>query len=68
MIRFNLIDSFYINFDKDKIYKDDEYPEYVTDDGAVVVYFVIRRKDLKIIRKFMTSKYWKIYDYMDKLK
>jgi hypothetical protein len=68
MIRNNLIDSFYLNFDNDKIYKYDEYPEYVIDDGAVVVYFIIRRNDLKIIRKFRTRKYWKIYDYMDKLK
>jgi hypothetical protein len=68
MTKYNLIDSFYIDFDENKIYDEDSYPTYVIDDGAMVVYYVIRRKDWKIIKKFRTRRYGRIYDYMDKFK
>ena len=68
MTKYNLIDSFYVDFDENKIYDENSYPKYVLDDGAIVVYFIVRRKDWKIIRKFRTRRYGRIYDYMDKFK
>ena len=68
MINYNLIDSFYLNYDKNKIYDADEYPVIEMNDKAIVVNYIIRRDDWKIIKKFRKRKYWLIYDYMDKLK
>jgi hypothetical protein len=68
MNKYNLIDSFFIDFDENKIYDYDSYPTFVIDDGAMVVYYVIRREDFKIIKKMRTGKWGKIYEYMDKLR
>ena len=60
MTNYSLIDSFYINYNPKKIYDDDEYPMIMINDKALVVYYIIRKGDLKIIRKFRTRRYWKI--------